>query len=199
MKRWMAGVLAAGTVLVVVAGCRSEVLSRNTLPARPAGPVAPVLLGLQLGSANPLPRCSQQPPVGPCLQPAAQTTGDTGLHPLQLAPAAPVPGLQRDAVVLRLDDRLESVSLQFHGQDALDALPLMLEQLCGPAEFDSRMDLDQGNYLRSISWQCPDALVQLNALQQQDQARGALSLTTARGQAWFDGGQPVPDQRVALR
>lgn len=198
MTRWMARWGAAGIVLGLIAGCRPETLARAPVPVRVPGPVAPALLGLELGAGKALPFCTGQDPAQPCLLRAEDSPADAGLYTLQQLPGRAVGGLHADAVALQLADGLESVSVQFEGADALQALPQLLEQQCGPAGFDSRMELEGGGHLRSMSWQCPDAVVQLNALDHPGQAQGALSLTTARGQAWFDGAAPLPGTAIAL-
>ena len=188
----------AGIALALIAGCRPETLARAPVPARVPGPVAPLLLGLELGAGKALPFCVGQDSAQPCLLRVENSPADAGLYTLQQLPDSAASGLHPAAVVLQLADGLESVSVQFEGADALQALPQLLEQQCGPAGFDSRMELEGGGHLRSMSWQCPDAVVQLNALDHPGQAQGALSLTTARGQAWFDGAAPLPGTAIAL-
>ena len=205
MARWTSGwfVLAAAA-LCVVAGSRSEALSHPALPSHAPGPASPVLTGLTLGKGLALPTCQSAQASSPACVPAADahlavSTMDAALHSLQLSHHGPIPGLQAQAVVLQLDQSLESVSLQFDGVVALEGLPLLLEQLCGAPEVDSQLPLNDQAYLRAINWQCPDAQVQLTALWQDGHAQGALNLTTARGQAWFDA-EPAPSgQTLAMR
>ena len=205
MVRWTSGwFVVAAAVLCVLAGSRSEALSHPASPLHARGPASPVLTGLTLGKGLALPSCQSVPASSPaCLPPAdvlrAAPSIDAALHSLQLAHRGPVPGLQAQAVVLQLDQSLESVSLQFEGLAALEGLPLLLQQLCGAPEVDSQLPLNDQAYLRAINWQCPDAQVQLTALWQDGHAQGALNLTTARGQAWFDA-EPAPSgQTLAMR
>ena len=192
----------AAAVLLLVAGSRTQTMTAAVLAAHAPGPVAPVLTGLVLGSGHPLPAC--QP--GRALRPACRLAGaaawqaDAGsLQTLRLAHDAPVAGLQPQVVALQLGPVLESVSLQFEGAIALERLPVVLDQLCGAAAVDSRLSLEGSGYLRSISWQCPDGEAQFTAVWQHGRAQGALNLTTARGQAWFDG-EPLPErQALAMR
>lgn len=192
--------MALAAVMLVITGSRSEALSQPSAPLHAPGPAAPVLIGLELGQAHAVQPCGPAP-IGQqaCLQPGGPAAGaDAGLQTLQLAQTGVARGLHRAAVALQLGQGLESVSLQFDGAIALETLPLLLQQRCGAPEVDSRMDLDGGAYLRSISWQCPDAGVQLNALWRDGQAQGALNLTTARGQAWFDGGDAAGITALAM-
>ena len=203
MARWTSGWVVVAAVLGMVAGSRSEALSASAAPAHVPGPAAPVLTGLTLGQGLPLPACRHgHVPPRACLHPDAAGDADpsaqTPLQTLQLAHSGPLPGLQQQAVVLQLGQALESVSLQFEGIIALEGLPLLLGQLCGAPEVDSHLPLDEQAYLRAISWQCPDGDVQLTALWRNGHAQGALNLTTARGQAWFDGELPAP-QTLAMR
>lgn len=185
----------AAAVLLLVAGSRSQTMSAAAMAAHAPGPVAPVLTGLVLGSGHPLPLCLPGRALRPaCRLAQAGTWPDAAgsLQTLRLAHDAPVSGLQPQVVALQLGRVLESVSLQFEGVIALERLPVVLDQLCGAAAVDSRLSLEGSGYLRSISWQCPDGDAQFTAMWQHGRAQGALNLTTARGQAWFDG-EPLPE------
>lgn len=130
MTRWMARWGAAGIALGLIAGCRPETLARAPVPARVPGPVAPALLGLELGAGKALPFCTADGPARPCLLRAEDSPVDAGLYTLPQLPDSAAGGLHPAAVVLQLADGLESVSVQFEGADALQALPQLLEQQC---------------------------------------------------------------------
>lgn len=190
MERWTRHSGIAGLVLVFLGSCSSEALPRGAAhPLLPQGvPVAPALLGFSLGQGQALPACPLQPAASSpsaCVQPAAADTA--GLQPLLLGGHPAAAGVNPRALGLQLAGALESVSLQIDGRRALEALPGVLGQLCGAPSFDSRMELDGGGRLWSMAWQCSDAQVQLNAVQHEAMAQAALSLTTERGQQWFDG------------
>lgn len=191
MGRWNPHVSVAGLVLVFLGSCSSQSLPGSTPhPALRAGqPVAPALLGLALGPGQALPACAgQAEPAQACSEPVAK---GSDMHTVQLAALARMDGVHRRASALQLGNALESISVQIDGAPALQALPGVLDQLCGPPSFDSRMQLDGGGQLWSMAWQCSDGMVQLNAVQHEAMAQAALSVTTERGQQWFEGGDSL--------
>lgn len=181
----------AGLALLWLGSCTTQSLPAQAaqLPSLRAGEaVAPALLGLALGPGQGLPDCGTASAASACVEDDADAEG---IHNVRLAGAARLAGVHDRALALQLGDALESLSLQVDGSQTLQLLPGMLGQLCGAPSFDSRMQLDGGGQLWSMAWQCSDAQVQLNAVQHEAMAQGSLSLTTERGQQWFEGGELV--------
>jgi hypothetical protein len=189
MKRRMSRGALLGVLLVVAAGCSLQALPLQgpaALPALATLAQVPALMGIALGSDARLPACTGARTLATaCLFKPGAGNSD-GVLGLQL-PAHGLPrGLSRQGSALQLGQRLESISLALDGALALEALPARLTQLCGQPGYDSRLEIDGRGYLRALAWRCPQADVQFNAVLHDGQVQGALNLTTARGQAWFD-------------
>lgn len=170
-------------------------LAASTQGAPPA--VAGLIAGILGGGAR-LSLCDGRQGAANCVLGAADGGAD-GMLQLQLSSRSLPSGIGSRASALRLDGALESIHLQLQGETVVASLPARLSQLCGVPGHDSQLQLGHQAYLRSVAWDCPQAQVQLTALHSGQNTQGALSLTTARGQAWVEQHEQPGVAAVASR